>query len=46
MIIVKLSYGHAPDNALRIGQALLPDILDYDYSSPKGYAALAFASIF
>ena len=31
------SFGHSPESAQQTALTLLPDILDYDYSSSKGY---------
>jgi hypothetical protein len=31
------SFGYSPENAQQVALTLLPDILDYDYSSPEGY---------
>jgi hypothetical protein len=31
------SFGYTPENAQKTALSLLPDILDYDYSSSKGY---------
>jgi hypothetical protein len=31
------SFGHNPESAQKTALTLLPDILDYDYSSSKGY---------
>jgi Domain of unknown function (DUF4331) len=31
------SFGHNPESAQKTALTLLPDILDYDYSSSEGY---------